>query len=83
MELTRSGVVVLAHVPEEHRKLKLSLTAGQVESKRKVRKSGSFCLVIFLVGLVILVPTQVSLHLTKAAAFTDGQVQILGNEDTK
>lgn len=76
-------MVVPAHVPEGHRKLKLSLTAGQVESKRKVRKSGSFCLVIFLVGLVILVPTQVSLHLTKAAAFTDGQVQILGNEDTK
>lgn len=83
MELTRSGVVVPAHVPGEHSKLKLSFTAGQGGSKGKVRTSGRFCLVIFLVGLVILVPTQVSLHLTKAAAFTDGQVQILGNEDTK
>lgn len=56
---------------------------SQVGRKRKARKSGKPCLIIFLVELVIFVPTQlVSFNLTKAAPF-DILVQIPGNQDIK
>lgn len=57
---------------------------SQVGSKRKARKiSRKPCLVIFLVELVIFVPSQlVSFNLTKAAPF-DVLVQIPEDQDIK
>lgn len=72
-------------VPEQNNaETPTSSSVSQVGSKRKARKaSGKPCLVIFLVELVIFVPSQlVSFNLTKAAPF-DVLVQIPGNQDIK
>lgn len=72
-------------VPEQNNvETPTSSLVSQVGSKRKARKiSGKPCSVIFLVELVIFVPSQlVSFNLTKAAPF-DVLVQIPGSQDIK
>lgn len=78
-------VGIPGRVPEQNNaEMPTSPVVSQVGRKRKARKrSGKPCLIIFLVELVIFVPSQlVSFNLTKAAPF-DILVQIPGNQDTK